>query len=288
MKQHIETSLSHIAKYAPFSEQAGASHFPIYNTGTFDLKKQDSSNGNKIYDYTRSDNPTREMLENLFKEVENGAGCVCTHTGIASVALLFETVLKANSSILVEADCYGGTFRLLKIFKEKYNVTVHFANFLEFDKIEEILKNNNIDANSIIIEVTERKFMMDRKNNKELLNRYKKLGVEFALDDFGTGYSNLSYLSEMPFNTLKIDRSFVEKIGKDKKSEEIIKATIAIAKALELHTIAEGIETKEQFEFLDTHGCEAAQGYYLSKPKAMDSISKYISGENKFLQNEAI
>lgn len=142
MYKHIETSLSHIAKFAPFAEQTGASHFPIYNTGTFDLKKQD---GDKIYDYTRSDNPTREMLENLFTKVEGGAGCVCTHTGIASVSLLFETTLKANSHILVEADCYGGTFRLLKIFKEKYNVTVHFADFLEFDKMEEILKNNPID-----------------------------------------------------------------------------------------------------------------------------------------------
>ncbi|MCP4969318.1 MAG: PLP-dependent transferase [Arcobacter sp.] len=140
--KHIETNLSHIAKFAPFEEQAGASHFPIYNTGTFDLKKQ---SGDKIYDYTRSDNPTREMLENLFTEVEGGAGCVCTHTGIASVALLFETVLKANSHVLVEADCYGGTFRLLKVFKEKYNVTVHFADFLEFDKLEKILANNPID-----------------------------------------------------------------------------------------------------------------------------------------------
>lgn len=142
MNKNIETALSHIAKYAPFEDKAGASHFPIYNTGTFDLKKQ---NGNKIYDYTRSDNPTREMLENLFSDVEGGAGCVCTHTGIASVALLFETVLKANSSILVEADCYGGTFRLLKVFKEKYNITVHFANFLDQDKVEEILKNNQIE-----------------------------------------------------------------------------------------------------------------------------------------------
>ena len=94
MYKHIETSLSHIAKFAPFAEQTGASHFPIYNTGTFDLKKQD---GEKIYDYTRSDNPTREVLENLFTKMENAAGCVCTHTGIAAVALLFETVLKANS-----------------------------------------------------------------------------------------------------------------------------------------------------------------------------------------------
>ena len=142
MNKHIETKLSHISSFAPFEDIAGASHFPIYNTGTFDLKKQ---NGDKIYDYTRSDNPTREMLENLFTNLEGGAGCVCTHTGIASVSLLFETVLKANSSILVEADCYGGTFRLLKIFKEKYNINVHFADFLDFDSLEKVLSQNDID-----------------------------------------------------------------------------------------------------------------------------------------------
>ena len=142
MSEQIETSLCHISKFAPFDDISGASQFPIYNTGTFDLKKQ---TGDKIYDYTRSDNPTREVLENLFTHVENGAGCVCTHTGIACVSLLFETVLKANSHILVEADCYGGTFRLLKIFKEKYNITVHFANFLDFEMLEHILTINPLE-----------------------------------------------------------------------------------------------------------------------------------------------
>ncbi|MCT7578550.1 trans-sulfuration enzyme family protein [Aliarcobacter butzleri] len=142
MSEQIETTLSHISKFAPFEDIYGASHFPIYNTGTFDLKKQ---KGEKIYDYTRSDNPTRETLENLFTYVEKGAGCVCTHTGIAAVSLLFETVLKANASVLVEADCYGGTFRLLKVFKEKYNIQVHFANFCDEDMVEHILKTHNID-----------------------------------------------------------------------------------------------------------------------------------------------
>ena len=142
MNKHLETKLAHIQDFSTQKDPYGASHFPIYNTGTFDLKQQE---GDKIYDYTRSDNPTREVLENLFTEVENGAGCVCTHTGIGSVALLFETVLKANSHVLVEADCYGGTFRLLKIFKEKYNVTVHFANFVNIDELEDIFKNNPID-----------------------------------------------------------------------------------------------------------------------------------------------
>ena len=136
MREQIETSLCHMASFAPFDDVSGASHFPIYNTGTFDLKKQ---KGDKIYDYTRSDNPTREVLENLFTHVERGAGCVCTHTGIACVSLLFETVLKANSHILVEADCYGGTFRLLKIFKEKYNINVNFTDFTDLNMVEHIL-----------------------------------------------------------------------------------------------------------------------------------------------------
>ncbi|RBQ27753.1 PLP-dependent aspartate aminotransferase family protein [Arcobacter sp. CECT 9188] len=142
MKENIQTKICHQTQFSPFEDIAGASHFPIYNTATFDLKKQ---NGEKIYDYTRSDNPTRETLENLFSFVEGGAGAVCTHTGIASVSLLFETVLKANSSILVEADCYGGTFRLLKVFKEKYNIQVNFADFNDTNMVEHILKTHNID-----------------------------------------------------------------------------------------------------------------------------------------------
>jgi len=142
MSLHVETNLAHIQDFATHPDKHGASHFPIYNTGTFDLKKQ---SGDEVYDYTRSGNPTREVLENLFTHVENGAGCVCTHTGIAAVALLFETVLKANSHVIVEADCYGGTFRLLKIFEDKYNVIVHFKNFLHVEELEEVLKNNPID-----------------------------------------------------------------------------------------------------------------------------------------------
>jgi cystathionine beta-lyase len=142
MSLHVETSLAHLQDFATHIDKHGASHFPIYNTATFDLKKQ---SGDEVYDYTRSGNPTREVLENLFSKVENGAGCVCTHTGIAAVALLFETVLKANSHVLVEADCYGGTFRLLKIFEDKYSVTVHFRDFLDVNELEKVFKNNPID-----------------------------------------------------------------------------------------------------------------------------------------------
>ncbi|XOB63066.1 trans-sulfuration enzyme family protein [Campylobacterota bacterium DY0563] len=186
-KIKIETALSHLTKFAPFEDKAGASHFPIYNTGTFDLKKQD---GEKIYDYTRSDNPTRETLENLFTEVEGGAGCVCTHTGIASVALLFETVLKANSHILVEADCYGGTFRLLKVFKEKYNITVHFANFLEFDNVEKILQENPIELVLCESPTNPGLKIIDLEKIATLSHKYNSL---FAVDN-----SLATFISQLP------------------------------------------------------------------------------------------
>lgn len=187
MSEQIETSLCHIASFAPFEDKTGASHFPIYNTGTFDLKKQ---TGDKIYDYTRSDNPTREVLENLFTHVEGGAGCVCTHTGIACVSLLFETVLKANSHILVEADCYGGTFRLLKIFKEKYNVTVHFANFLDFEMLEHILKTNPIDLVLCESPTNPGLKIIDLKQVADLSHKYNAL---FAVDN-----SLATFISQRP------------------------------------------------------------------------------------------
>lgn len=137
---HLETLLAHLAEEGGVHDPYGASHLPIYQTATFDLKKQ---SGSKIYDYTRSDNPTRDALEMVFAKAENGANCSCTHTGIGAIALLFETVLKANSKILVEKDCYGGTYRLLQVYKDKYNVEVFFADFNDLTEIERLMQTND-------------------------------------------------------------------------------------------------------------------------------------------------
>lgn len=189
MYKNIETSLAHLHEFSTLKDPYAASHFPIYNTGTFDLKKQ---NNEKVYDYTRSDNPTREVLENFFTHAENAAGCVCTHTGIAAVALLFETVLQANSHILVEADCYGGTFRLLKIFQDKYNITVHFADFLEHEKLEEILSNNPIDLVLCESPTNPGLKIIDLKKVANLCKAHKAL---FAVDN-----SLATFISQKPLD----------------------------------------------------------------------------------------
>jgi cystathionine beta-lyase len=138
----LETLLANITQHSQIKDAYGATHLPIYNTATFDLKRQDP-NG-QIYDYSRSDNPTRNALETIFAKAEGGFGCVCTNTGISAIALLFETVLKNNDHVLIEKDCYGGTYRLLNILFEKNNISAHYADFTNPDEVENLLKINDI------------------------------------------------------------------------------------------------------------------------------------------------
>lgn len=141
-KMKIETLLANLAQNSGFKDPYGASHFPIYNTATFDLKKQEGND--TIYDYSRSDNPTRNALENIFAKAENGFGCVCTNTGIAAISVLFETVLKNGDTVLVENDSYGGTYRLLKVLAEKNDIKTIYTDFTNLNLVEEELKNKEI------------------------------------------------------------------------------------------------------------------------------------------------
>jgi len=102
------------------------------------------------------------------------------------------------------------------------------------------------------------------------------LGVRIAIDDFGTGYSSLSYLKRIPANTIKIDKTFVDGLGQ-KQDATIVRAVIALARALEKETIAEGIETEDQFDLIKTMGCDSAQGYWISRPIEADAMFGVLS-----------
>lgn len=138
----LETLLANIAQHSNIKDAYGSTHLPIHNTATFDLKRQ--SPDEQVYDYSRSDNPTRNALETIFAKAENGFGCVCTNTGIAAIALLFESVLKTNDAVLIEKDCYGGTYRLLSILFEKNNIKAHYADFTDLNEVEDKLRLNDI------------------------------------------------------------------------------------------------------------------------------------------------
>ncbi len=137
----LETLLANIVHYCDVPDDKGSSHIPIYNTATFDLKRQQGND--KIYGYSRSDNPTRNAVETIFNKAEDGAGCTCTNTGVSALALLFDATLRAGDAVLVERDCYGGTYRLLNVLKEKNNIRTHYVDFLNLDEVEQIISRGN-------------------------------------------------------------------------------------------------------------------------------------------------
>ncbi|MCG7923899.1 MAG: EAL domain-containing protein [Candidatus Thiodiazotropha taylori] len=149
-------------------------------------------------------------------------------------------------------------------------------------RFKQHLKHTKLQAEDVTIELTERKFMLGNERQRAALERYRSLGVRLSVDDFGTGFSNLNSLTELPIETLKIDRSFVAKIGLDPKAEEVIKGTINIANALNMHSIAEGVETAEQYNFLLKNGCELAQGFYFSKPLILDRLLEKLQSSKTF------
>lgn len=146
--------------------------------------------------------------------------------------------------------------------------------------VAEIIKEYGINPCFLTFELTESMIMADTEKMLKKLNELKSLGVRLALDDFGTGYSSLRYLNRFPLDILKIDRSFIEKLPDSSDASAIVNTILALAKALNLKTVAEGVETLEQQLFLQNTTCNAVQGYHFSKPMPAIEFRKYWMQKN--------
>ena len=142
------------------------------------------------------------------------------------------------------------------------------ANFLETLKtrLAQLQSNNEIE-----LELTEGVVMSDAEDSMTKLMELRSAGFRLAIDDFGTGYSSLSYLKDFPVNTLKIDQAFVAALGTE-SANSIVRAILALAKALNLDVVAEGVETREQAAFLTGHQCKILQGFLLARPMPLDGV----------------
>ncbi len=140
-----------------------------------------------------------------------------------------------------------------------------------------ILLDTMIDPQCLELEITESTIMRNPEKAIKTLMEIKRLGISIAIDDFGTGYSSLSYLKRLPLDLLKIDQSFVKNLASNPSDQAIVKATIAMARSLDLKTIAEGVETEEQLSFLLEHGCNEIQGYLFSQPVTAEEIPKILA-----------
>jgi len=150
--------------------------------------------------------------------------------------------------------------------------TRQFQNSNLYQDLKESIEYNAIDPTQLGIEITESVILKYVENTLNALREIKKLGVSVYIDDFGTGYSSLSYLKKFPIDILKIDKSFVDDIADDESGKSLVNTILSMGKSLHLKTVAEGVETKEQYEFLRDNGCDAIQGYYFAKPMPEDEF----------------
>lgn len=145
------------------------------------------------------------------------------------------------------------------------------------DMVVAILGETGLSASSLELEITESLLLQHSDDVVDILNRLNRMGIQLTVDDFGTGYSSLAYLQRFPVHALKIDQSFVRKIGHDRNATALVTAIIAMAHSLDLNVLAEGVETKQQIDFLLSHGCQAAQGFYYSQAVSADAFISLLT-----------
>ncbi|MBE9563371.1 MAG: EAL domain-containing protein, partial [Proteobacteria bacterium] len=152
-------------------------------------------------------------------------------------------------------------------FKLKVAVNISTVQLKETDllnNIHNILEASNLPPEYLELEITEGVLMEDSETSHTVLSAIKELGVFIAMDDFGTGYSSLSYLKKFPFDTLKIDQSFMCDVDTEPDSSSLIPAIIALSKCLKMKVVAEGVETDAQLNFMKKYECDEIQGYLFS------------------------
>ena len=147
------------------------------------------------------------------------------------------------------------------------------------DRVEAVLRDTGLKATSLALEITESAFMSDIEAARATVNRLRAIGVAWSIDDFGTGYSSLSHLHRLHFDTLKIDRSFVGRMGAEEGGWEMVRAIIALAHSLGIDVVAEGVETEAQFLGLHSLGCQYAQGFFLSRPVDVVDADRLIASQ---------
>lgn len=151
-----------------------------------------------------------------------------------------------------------------------------FRNPAFTDYVRYVLKQTEIEASRVTLEITEGYMIQNPQRTRQSIERLKTLGVKVALDDFGSGFSSIGYLRQFGFDRIKIDRSLVDGVTESESQREMLQATVALARSLNIPVTAEGIETEAQAVAVRLFGCDSLQGYYFSKPVPADKISDML------------
>jgi len=152
-----------------------------------------------------------------------------------------------------------------------------FAETDLFENIHSMLKQSGLPPQALKLELTETVIMENPEMAKAALRRLKNLGVKISIDDFGSGYSSLNYLQQFPIDTLKVDRTFINRLVTDKENQAIVQAIIALAHNLGMDVVAEGVELSEHSSYLSTVECDFAQGFLFARPMDIKATEKFLA-----------
>ena len=171
------------------------------------------------------------------------------------------------------------SFRIAVNISARHFLSKHFVK-----GVFEMLRNIELEPSCLEIEVTELSLLREIHQASHVLQSLKESGIQIALDDFGTGYNSLSYLKNLSFDRLKIDRSFIQDLPRNKKVKEIVSFMINLAHQLNLEVTAEGVETEDVLCLLNKEGCDCVQGYLISKPLPRKEVEEFLLSHSQLAQ----
>lgn len=199
---------------------------------------------------------------------------------------IFIPIAEKNGTIIsIGTWVVEESVRIFSDWKKKYNLSLILAlniSAIQYkrkdfvDNLLQVLAKYEVEPCEIELEITEGILIDDLEEVSNKLMALKEYGFKISLDDFGTGYSSLSYLKGLPINTLKIDKSFIDTVMSDKNTKIITESIIYMVKRLGYETVAEGVETKEQFEYLKSIDCDNIQGYFMGRPMPAHEVEKLL------------
>lgn len=191
-------------------------------------------------------------------------------------------IAQLGRQVLCEACCQVAAWN--RQFKSRLKVSVNVSGWQLADNgflecVEEVLADSWLEPSLLKFEVTESVLLNDRESAVKMLTAARAMGIAIYLDDFGKGYSALNYLLEFPFDVIKIDKSFIQNVERDERHATLMRSIVQLAKELEKKVVAEGIETQAQLEFIQSIGCDYAQGYLFSRPLPPAEMTERLHSE---------
>ncbi len=192
-------------------------------------------------------------------------------------------LLRARSSAGAESGTDADAMPNMEPLSLSMNVAPNdLASRTISNRIKELLETNTIRPADLQIEITESAAMSNVDKVHDDLCRLKNMGIKILMDDFGTGYSSIDRLSQLPFDALKLDQGVVKRMKTSRQNLDVVRSAISMARELGMTSVAEGVESASVYNFLIAHGCEEAQGYYISRPMSFADFQDFLSVEHSF------